>query len=309
MQKEYFSDEIGIKTNFENDCYSNAISDEGEDDCYCNSFEKCYFENYEEESDGESSPGFYLKDFCKCFRERIYQTTKCYIKTSDNEEYKLLNSSNCCKTRVESRNLLDVDEDFTTNYDKFSFMIKFKFNYEVKQRIITNPYENYLDNKFFNDITIVCSDGITLHANRMILALSSPVFKTMFETNMIECETKKIILDDIDSKTMQEFKRFVYSSKVENLKELAVPLLYASDKYEVSDLKAICIAHLSKNVKEDNVFETLKTAILFNLKILIHQCIGFIAFSYERFENTTEIKNLSEELQNKIIKMKKEIEN
>ncbi|KAG5670284.1 hypothetical protein PVAND_000561 [Polypedilum vanderplanki] len=247
---------------------------------------------------------------CECDECYTYKFTKhkCYIKLN-NELYELIFDDMCDEPEFDEDEPIEhtwclYDDDLKLDDDVLVIDLHLNFNYKIMQCIQSHPYEDYLGDKNFNELKIICSDGIILYANRLILAMNSSVFRTMFQTNMIESEMKEVVVNDIDSKTMQEFLRFAYSSKIENLDYVAESLLYCAEKYEVNDLKNTCIAHLIKNLKKDNVFEILQLAEMLNLKIMMNQCLNFICKSFEKVEDVNEFDRLNESLKKKVIEGK-----
>lgn len=98
----------------------------------------------------------------------------------------------------------------------------------------------------------------------------------MMETKMRESEEGKATIDDIGEKALLEFLRFVYCGRIEGINEVAVELLYAASKYDMPDLKPLCVDSLSKNLKLENVIETLILADLHSETDLKAYCIDFV---------------------------------
>jgi hypothetical protein len=98
----------------------------------------------------------------------------------------------------------------------------------------------------------------------------------MFESEMEEARTSQAKIKDIDGEVMLEMVRFMYTGKVENIKDHAKDLLYAAEKYELKDLKKECLESLNLNLELDNVPQTLVLADRYNAKILINNCIGLL---------------------------------
>jgi speckle-type POZ protein len=131
------------------------------------------------------------------------------------------------------------------------------------------------ETKDFIDILIICSDKKFM-AHRCVLAGRSSVFKSMLKAEMTEKKLSKIVIEDIDDATMQELLRFIYTKEVQNLDTLAPKLLYAAEKYDLSELKSICASHLTEEVSEENVFENLVLADRHNEQQLLTECMEFI---------------------------------
>jgi hypothetical protein len=67
------------------------------------------------------------------------------------------------------------------------------------------------DTKIFSDITIKCSDEKEIKAHRTVLACGSPVFEKILTTEMTEKKTNHIIVDDIDSITINILLIYTYT--------------------------------------------------------------------------------------------------
>jgi hypothetical protein len=136
-------------------------------------------------------------------------------------------------------------------------------------------FEEFLGDPCFNKFIIVCSDGVKVLANRIILAKCSPVFKAMLQSDMIEKESSELTVVDIDSKTMQELINFMYTGRIVDIDDVAASLLYAAEKYQVLGLKPICINHIKNTLTADNVWDALQLADKFNDKFLFSESVGF----------------------------------
>jgi speckle-type POZ protein len=135
--------------------------------------------------------------------------------------------------------------------------------------------KRFLNSKEFSDFTFICSDE-RIPAHRNIIAGRSAVFDKMITTNMMEKKSNRIVVDDIDSTTMRELLRYIYTLEVENLDTLAAKILYAAEKYDLPPLKSICVLKLIEQLSEQNVFDNLVLADRFNEKNLLTECMEYI---------------------------------
>lgn len=79
---------------------------------------------------------------------------------------------------------------------------------------------------------------------------------------------------------MLEFLHYIYCGTVNAIDEVSEELLYASSKYDVADLRPLCVASLAKKLSLSNVFEILMLADLHEPRgELKNFCIGFIKWS------------------------------
>jgi hypothetical protein len=141
---------------------------------------------------------------------------------------------------------------------------------------ISTQFEKLFNSKRFSDFTLITSDGEEIPVHKNILSIRSPVFETMIETKMMESIEGKALIVDIDGKSLMEFLRFVYCGRVNYIDEVAMDLIHAATKYDVLDLKPLCVASLVRNISVENVLETMMLANLHDEKNLKEFCIDFI---------------------------------
>lgn len=124
--------------------------------------------------------------------------------------------------------------------------------------------------KCYTDITIVCSDATKLEAHRNVLARST-VFAKLFEE-----ESNEIRFNDVDGATMQELLRFIYTNEVQNFDTLTEKLFYCAKKFNLPDMKLMCVQKFVCGLSLRNIFEQLRLAERLKEQKLVDQCIDFI---------------------------------
>lgn len=133
------------------------------------------------------------------------------------------------------------------------------------------------DASLFTDFELKCSDGKTLKAHKSILAARSPMFHAMLTTDMQESKNGSTEVPDFDSTTMKELLRFIYCNKVEGLKEKASKLAFAAEKYQIEELKQMCVESLAHSLTLQNVVEFIVIAnSLSNATKLYNKCLDMI---------------------------------
>lgn len=107
----------------------------------------------------------------------------------------------------------------------------------------------------------------------------SPVFARMLEHDMVEKETQKIKIDDIDPIVMEETLKYLYCGVI-NIPfdyDLMAGLLHAADKYELEKLKTFCMEELFRHISLENAGHLAVLSYLHNwdppLKDKINQYI------------------------------------
>jgi BTB/POZ domain len=140
---------------------------------------------------------------------------------------------------------------------------------------MSDKYENLLCNGEFSDFTFVCSDEEKIPAHKCILSIQCPIFAAMLRATMNEKKSNEAVIKDIDSETMTELLRFIYSRKVNEIEEINVDLFKAAEKYKIQELEDRCISSMVDTLHED-VLNILMTADIYDKKILKANCIDFI---------------------------------
>ncbi|GAV03821.1 hypothetical protein RvY_14197 [Ramazzottius varieornatus] len=112
-------------------------------------------------------------------------------------------------------------------------------------------------------LVLVSADGTERPVHKVILAVTSPVFERIFDSNMEECRTGRYVLEDISTKTLDALLKYMYYKGLEILKEEAVGLLKAAEKYEMSDLKEHCEEDLIAGINMENLVDCCNWATSF----------------------------------------------
>jgi BTB/POZ domain len=139
-------------------------------------------------------------------------------------------------------------------------------------------YKNIFENEVLSDFQLKMNDGVTLKAHKSILVARSPVFFKMLTTDMKEAKQGFVEVPDFNSKTMRELLRFMYCSEVENLDEIANDLIFAAEKYEVQQLKELCIDHIISKLTRENVLDALIIADrVNNTDNILNKCMEIVS--------------------------------
>lgn len=114
----------------------------------------------------------------------------------------------------------------------------------------------------FKDCELHTRDGKVLKCHKFILATKSSFFEAISENDLkVTCKgIVNVRITDFDSETMQQLLRYVYSLDVEDLQEIAHVLIYAADKYQIKQLKELCLESLLVSMNQGNVMRTLIVA-------------------------------------------------
>ena len=58
----------------------------------------------------------------------------------------------------------------------------------------------------------------------------------MFKTGMTEVNTGQVVIEDLEETTLGKLLEFIYTGKVSEPEDHLEALLYAADKYQITDL-------------------------------------------------------------------------
>jgi speckle-type POZ protein len=141
---------------------------------------------------------------------------------------------------------------------------------------MSTQYEKLFNNEKFSDFVLITSDEKQIPVHKNILSIRSPVFETMMETKMLESKEGRAKIDDIDGKALMEFLRFVYCGRVEGIDDVAAELIYAASKYDLPDLKPLCVASMTSKLTMDNAIDTMMLADLHGENQLKKFCIDYV---------------------------------
>jgi len=143
----------------------------------------------------------------------------------------------------------------------------------------------------FSDVTFVI-DGKQFYAHRSILSVRSPVFRTMFKTNMKEKADGIVNIEDVSKAAFKQLLRFLYTGQCQLSEDNAVDMLALADRYDVGQLKLMCEDVLSKKLCLANVGQTLLLADMYHSAELKKYIISFIADHFFEVITTDGFKDL-----------------
>ena len=109
------------------------------------------------------------------------------------------------------------------------------------------------------DIQFQFKGGETVGAHVFILSAGSPVFAAMFRTDMVEAQTRRVTIENIERNVFWQLLIYLYTGscpKVEddNMTQL---LFEAADMYDVETLKCECVDILLARLTVDNAVDLL----------------------------------------------------
>jgi len=132
-----------------------------------------------------------------------------------------------------------------------------------------------------SDVTVTTTNGREHKAHKLILALRSSVFESMFRAKMREAEYGLVLLGDFSDRVSDMFMQFLYTGDATaaahdiSTAELC-ELSALAHKYAVSDLLASCSTLLSETLRLENAACVLRLADGLQLAELKQVCLDYI---------------------------------
>ena len=115
------------------------------------------------------------------------------------------------------------------------------------------------------------SESKNIPAHKFVLAISSPVFYTMFYGELAETKDS-VEISDCQYESLLELFRFIYSDAANLTPDNVMQLMYLAKKYMLPSLADECSAYLQENLDGSNVFTVLPDVQKYEEKDLLDQC-------------------------------------
>lgn len=174
----------------------------------------------------------------------------------------------------------------TYNFDKKNTFLEVKLDIEIFSRNHDVSFgkkvypevllKKVLGDPKFSDVTLV-SETKEFKCHKVILAAMSPVFDRMFEADMKEADTGVVDIPDISPKIIDMLLTFIYTGELKETVEDMGDLLYASTKYQVSEMIAKCEEWMKKNLRMETAVVFLCWADKYLLRDLKSNAVQVIA--------------------------------
>lgn len=160
-------------------------------------------------------------------------------------------------------------------------------------------FSEFLENDNLSDVSLVIGNE-KIPAHKVLLANKSPVFKAMFNHEMVENQRSEVVINNIEYVILKEMLHFVYDESTFQIlsEEHAEKLLIVGDMYEILELVWKCERYLSHKLTLNNVIRFLNLGFTYNALNLKTKALHFISvhakkFSFNQFK---EVGNLHADL-------------
>ena len=128
------------------------------------------------------------------------------------------------------------------------------------------------------DITIKTKDDDDkeIKAHNFILSRSKVFYAMLNSHDTKEAQTKVIQIEDIDHDVLVEMIGYLYTDRVPKIEEMALDLLIAGNKYDISGLVSQCEIYLAEHLSIESFAEILIVADRLKIYKLKNAAMKFV---------------------------------
>jgi len=189
--------------------------------------------------------------------------------------------------------MAEVEENWQTKISTVRERTTFVFNNELLSDVkFVVPASNESESK---------KAKMVIPAHKFMLAISSPVFYSMFFGQLAET-SDTIELPDCEYESLLELFRYLYSEEVNLNGNNVMQVFYLAKKYMVPSLVVKCSKYLRDNVKGSNAFSILLHAQKFEDKDLEERCWQVIETHTAEAVTSNEFVTLERSLVETVVK-------
>jgi uncharacterized protein (UPF0248 family) len=151
------------------------------------------------------------------------------------------------------------------------------------------------------DVTLVSTNNQEVPCHRFILAARSPVFKRLFTS---QAATGEPCRESIDSSTeaLKAMVKYLYTDTLENT-DINEDLMNLADKYELTQMKELCLPFFVKKVRGDNCLKAYIYGHLHNYEPLKAAAFQAMDENWSRYESSTDITEMMKTHPNAVLEI------
>lgn len=157
--------------------------------------------------------------------------------------------------------------------EKFPYIINDVPSLDCSEKI-ADDFEGLFETMKFSDVLINVQEH-AFSAHKSILSARSPVLAAMFDHPTSENLSNQIDIEDIKPEVFKEILRYIYTTRVKQIQDIACELLVAADKYLLVTLKTKCEKALLQTICTTNCAELLWLSDRYSLNSLKAKALDF----------------------------------
>lgn len=130
------------------------------------------------------------------------------------------------------------------------------YNLHGHQSYESKLFKQYKKQKY-SDLSIMC-EGKLFKAHKLIIGSASPIFESLLQDiNSESSSNSTLTVDDISSEIFEDILEFIYTGQVFMDYEKAKNLLKGAEKYQLVDLKDMCLCKIENSLSVSTAVEIL----------------------------------------------------
>jgi len=184
--------------------------------------------------------------------------------------------------------------------DEIPFVLKLRYFHnenpidcsrKSKKRKFTNELHDMEANRHFHDIMIEAGENKNqIASNKTVLALRSPVFAKMFETDMKESISGVVQLHNFSEETVKSLNHFCFNGNLSSKSLYTLELLDIAVMYDISDLVKQCEDVICYTIKDMDVAkEVLNSGFKYELLSLQTSALKFMTEYVDEQKNINKL--------------------
>lgn len=137
-------------------------------------------------------------------------------------------------------------------------------------------FAEFLEDDKTSDVTFICSDDKKIPVHRILLIKKSPAFKETLEA-MTAQDKKIMIFRDVDSQTMKEVLKYIYSDNATLTDiDLVSKVYQAAQIFDLAELQLQCVDALSNQICCEKVAAIFEAAHKLELVDIEAKAVSYI---------------------------------
>lgn len=157
-------------------------------------------------------------------------------------------------------------------------------------KILQGLHESYQNGKFC-DVTLIV-EGKEVKAHKVVLSSFSLYFKGLFDSCWKENEQERIVIEDLDERTLKCLMNFIYSGELLMNTTNVLNLLAAADFLQLAFVKESCGVYLKTLVNDENCVAMLFIANKFNAMELENHLLKYAARHFYKVSQSDDFMEL-----------------
>lgn len=164
-----------------------------------------------------------------------------------------------------------------------------------QRQTILHTMNSFRKTRTFCDVVLLVEDR-RLAAHTVVLAASSPYFKTRFTSDLTQEQERhelEVKLPEFDPSLdrIEELLNFVYTGEIEMTDKNVGEMLALADFYDIANLKELCAQFLRKRLKPANCLSTQMLADRYHHEPLFKTATNFISSNLNSIWQEEEFKS------------------